>query len=374
MRLNRTFFRVQSVHPYIPLSGTWYAFEADNSYGIYQNGTLKRSYSGIAKGFGKVRSVFNEEYIVYVDSSGSVRYLSGDGRTGILTTLKNYFSVVCFGDCFFTCQSNSEKTQLTVSKYIIVGAPEEVFTQLIGTKTLDTPVSGGLAAGLQFVKQDESIAFITNSLFDSAQHCVKLNKGQSGTTNDFSMQVVDGYIPAALNRGTIMYNNSHRYLYAKNVNYLCTIVNNGTRPGYNESLDLTIKRKSDNVTIYSGHIDIGGSGNGNVTTRIYLGSNGNGYVTIVYSSGTTVTARLYSLTNGVLNLITSQSLNVGTAAPYSVAGSGIMPLINNIIPPILVYVGGSVRKKVLFTTNSVSFADVSNSDIYSFGCAVLELE
>lgn len=376
VKLKKGYFRVFPFNPYIPLTGKWTAVEQDNAYGIYKDNSLVKSYSGQAYGFGKVLSIFNEEFVVYMDGTGIAKYVTNSGTSGNLVTANTKSSVVCFGDCFVVCSLNSTNDTITCTKYVIAGVHSNPFAHPVSTQTLSNVSITGVIQHLESIKISDTEAYIAQL---STNQCVKIAKGTNWTSDDLSITKVSGVIKGSATTlnlpragAMVMNTNLTRVYYNRNLDFYCTIVFNGERPGYNDSVDLTIYRASTNTVIYSGNIVPGASGNGTVNVRVYVDNNGDGYVVMTYSTGTSnSSAKLYRLASGTLSQITSASASGGSGQKN---GSGILPLVNNIIPPLTMYSGGSVRKKVSFTTSSISISNSSNTDVDTFGSAVLELD
>jgi hypothetical protein len=376
VKLKKGYFRVFPFNPYVPLTGKWTAVEQDNAYGIYKDNSLVKSYSGQAYGFGKVLSIFNEEFVVYMDGTGIAKYVTNSGTSGNLVTANTKSSVVCFGDCFVVCSLNSANNAITCTKYVIAGVHSNPFAHAVSTQTLSGVSITGMVQHLESIKISDTEAYIAQL---STNQCVKISKGENWTSDDLSITKVSGTIKGSettlpLPRvGAIVLNtNTTRVCYNRNLDFYCTIVFNGERPGYNTSVDLTIYRASTNAVIYSGNIVTGASGNGTVNVRVLVDNDGNGYVVMTYSTGTSnSSAKVFRLSNGTLSQVASTSASGGSGQRN---GSGIMALVNNIIPPLTMYSGGSVRKKVSFTTSSASVSDANNTDVDTFGSAVLELD
>lgn len=94
--LRDTFFRVQSYHPYEPLSNKWIAIENGNSFKLYKDTSEVLSYSGSSKGIGKLISITNKEVCIIENGIGQIIAVE---ESGITHNLGSYLStsIVCAG-------------------------------------------------------------------------------------------------------------------------------------------------------------------------------------------------------------------------------------------------------------------------------------
>lgn len=372
--LRDTFFRVQSYHTPVPLTGTWYAVENDNTYSIMNDSTVKSSYTSMSRGFGKVNSVFNTEYIVFSKTKNSIYCIDANDNETELYTTANEMSFICTdNDHILVAEANSAKNQLTVTAYIIVGNSVKPFLRAVSTKTISATISGGINGFMNSVKLDATSGVFCRAYENSVYYSCKATK-PAGNSDDLVLEKVTpdyNYLNMPVAGAKVCVTNNSQTFYNSQLNYYCTIVNNGSSPGFNDSVTITIY-SIEGTELYTATIDPGASGNGNITTRIYLDNDtGNGYITMVFSSGSTMYSRLYSITGWTLTQVAQTTATAGSTPPNSICGSGLFPLINNTIPPILIYAGGTYIYKASYTTTTTSIGAPTNTDATTFGSRIL---
>jgi len=359
--LRDTFFMAQNYHADIPITGTWYAFESDTARNIYNGATSKTSYTGLSLGFGKVKSVYNTEYIVFSKSQNSINCIDINDNERQLYYTDNNMGFVCLNNKHIIITELSSSNILTVSAYLIVGAAIEPQLLLVSTKTftgVPTP-SYSSTNYIKCLKKSDTTAIVYQS--SSPVGFVQVTKSDDNDDN-LTLEVVEGTIqdigfPVAdsVNNPT----NYFRYFYSPTLNYY--MIQAGSL--------FTIKNLSGDVIASIAGTNI----------RVFIDNNGNGYITQTgvktISGSSRLWSGIYSLIDGTITLIqeVDAGANSGNSYNFSI-NNGLFPLIENKIPPIL-----AVRSTLIYgfsyTISGVVFNNYSGTSktIDTFGCRVLWL-
>lgn len=368
MKLKDGFFRVNPLSVYIPITGTWHAVESDDKFTLYKNGVQAATYAGISRGMGKILSVYNRGYVLFDNGANQIRIIDDFGnQKTLLTITADDHSVIVFDKCFVVMRRNG--TSITATSYLIAGVASDPYAQQLDSKTTTALREDYNMCSAKF---NSTEAYVLSDLETGvAQRSLRLKMVSGDYEGKIEGLIWEtGYLvntaPIPFAGATIgSYPGLVQAYYNPGFNYYAEVKNNGNRPGYNTSVDVTIKRLNGTV-VYSGNINTAGSGNGPVTTRIYMrnDNSGTGKITMVWSRGSIMIARIYSLANGALTLLAESSNDLGTTPPSSICRSvWLFPLFDDHMPDILMYQGGSYRRKVSFSGSTITWGTPVNSTI-----------
>lgn len=362
--LRDTFFRVQSYHPYVPLEGSWYAFENDNIFQILKGSDVKTTYSSPSKSMGLTKSAFNTEYCVYENGAGQIKTVDENGDVFTLLTVTDLVSLVCFNKSFCVTSFNTITKIATAKFYIIVGTPTAPFVQLLTTKTLTLPAN--IFPNVN-CKADVTTAFVGQYVVTGPlYYSLKITKpdtftnDESDPLNDATFEIIDGSLESqgvpATDAIIPIVNTSNRF-YNPNLDYYMT---------QSGSLFTLKNLAGDTITTISG-----------TNVRVFIDNDGDGYITITgiktISGSSRLFSQIYSLISGVKTLIQEVDAGANSGNTYNFSsGSGLFPLIQDKIPPIL-----AVRSTIIYgfsyTTSGAVFTNYTGTGkaLSTFGSKVL---
>lgn len=359
VKLKKGFFRVTVLNPYVPLSGQYYGYEADNVFQIRKTGgNVVASYEGISGGMGKVLSIFNTEYFIFHNGATQIKCVAPNGT---VSTLLNFsaedLSLIVMDNNFLVTTRLSDS--ITLTSYIIVGSASDFFAKAVASIEIQIPDGYTTAPHLCGCRANNTDIYVAQEQNTTAIGTYKTLKVVTNNTKSptLSASWVDGAlkdmpIPSAQNMLSRV--DSTRYFWTNAYKYY--VEKNGT--------SYTIKR-SDGTTIWTGVFANGGA-------NFYIDQNtGNGYILHVYTQDVQnqrLVGKLYSLQNGVSTLVVEGAGGNDTSGNFIVRDS-VFPLIDDSFAPVLFVSRSTLQDKVVPSASSVTVQTATNT-YQMFGSAV----
>jgi len=353
VKLKRGFFKVAPIKPYVPLTTTYYGYEADNVFEIRKlGGTTVSSYYASSHGMGKVLSLFNKEFFLFHNGASQIMVIAPDDTVSALMTITGVTdaSVVTMENNFMVITKNG--TDITVSSYVIAGAPEDFWAELVDTKTIAATGSVGPLFACRASDTDSYVCTRSSGGSLSTLRVVSTPTfSPSAALNWVSGGIADMQIPVAGN--LLTYAPGSRYYWSKEYNYY--VVKSGDT--------FSLYHKSGTL-IWSGTFATPG-------VNFYIDqSTGNGYVMtgeVQDVQNQHFLTKLYSLQSGTLSLITTSGYGNLTAHQFC-GNNYIVPLIDNTFTPMSQY--QQTGNKATPSTTSITMTSATNVGFSAFASAI----
>ncbi len=359
MKLKNGYFRVAVLNPYVPLSGQYYGYEADNVFQIRKaGGNVAASYDGISGGMGKILSVFNTEYFIFHNGATQIKCIAPNGT---VSTLLNFsaddLSLIVMDNNFLVAMRQNDV--ITLTSYIIVGSAGDFFAQPVVSIKSQIPDGYTTAPHLCGCRANNTDVYVAQEQDTTAIGTYKTLKVITNNTQTPTLSVswVDGAledmpIPSAQNMLSRV--DSTRYFWTNAYKYYVT--KNGT--------SYTLKRIDDTV-IWTGVFANGGA-------NFYIDQNtGNGYILHVYTQDVQnqrLVGKLYSLQNGVSTLVAEGAGSNDTSGNLIVRDS-VFPLIDDSFAPVLFVSRSTSQDKIVPSSSSITVQTATNT-YQTFGSAI----
>ena len=359
VKMKQGFFKVAASKPFVPLTTRYYGYEADNLFEIRKlGGTTVASYYGMSHGMGKVLSIFNEEYFLFHNGASQVMCIAPDDTVTTLLTITGVdeASIITMDNNFMVVSKTGN--DITVKSYIIAGAPQDFWAELVDTQTISGPA--GFTAmtkpfGCRASETDvyACLAVVSGPAYKTLKIVSNNGFGPSATLSWESGNVQDMPIPAV---GNMLYSCAgNRYYWSNEYNYYVT--KSGTT--------YTLFHR-DGTQIWLGTLT-GAGVNFHIDQET-----GDGYVLEVYTQDVQnqrTVGKLYSLQSGVLTLVTTVSGGNIPSISGWVGINNVMPLVDGLVAPVCHYERGT-GDKVTGTTSSLTVTGSINASLTTFASGV----
>ena len=353
VKLKQGFFKVTPIKPYVPLTTTYYGYEADNVFEIRKlGGTTVSSYYASSHGMGKVLSLFNKEFFLFHNGASQIMVVAPDDTVSSLMTITGVddASVVTMENNFIVITRSG--TNITASSYVIAGAAEDFWAELVDTKTT---TATGTIGRLFACRANDTDSYVCTRSSGGSLYTLRIVSAPtfspSAALNWAWGGIADMPIPVAGN--LLTYAPSSRYYWSKEYNYY-VVKSGNTYSLYNKSGTL----------IWTGSFTARG-------VNFYIDqSTGNGYVMTGEVQDVTnqhFLAKLYSLQSGTLSLITTSGYGNLTSNQFC-GNNYIVPLIDNTFTPMSQY--QQTGNKATPSTTSITMGSATNVGFSAFASAI----